>query len=158
MAEPRNRPAAAADRPEASPSDSAGSSKLRKSEWRAVRDRVTVVFDALAADGIVALHEAGQTQEDGFADCAEASDGRAGVIGFCFYTRQDAKRAKRARRLALAFWGAPGGDPEDMERVGTMVVAAFRRHGFVVQWDGTGATRPVVDLTVTRWRAGLPRH
>jgi hypothetical protein len=33
-----------------------------------------------------------------------------------------------------------------MQRVGSTVVAAFREHGFMVDWDGTGATRPVVVL------------
>jgi hypothetical protein len=63
--------------------------------------------------------------------------------------RPEWQAVKATRRLALAFWGAPDGSPHDMERVGTAVIAAFRAHGFAVDWDGTSATRPVVDLSDT---------
>jgi hypothetical protein len=124
--------------------------KMRRGQWRAAQERIGAVFDALSDAGIVALQDAGYTQEDGFSDCSEEYHDRggagAGLHGFCFYTKQDAGRAKRTSQLAVAFWGAPEGGPHDMERVGTMVVDAFRQRGIDVDWDGSGSTRPIVDL------------
>jgi hypothetical protein len=70
----------------------------------------------------------------------------AGLHGFCYYTRQDTKRAKRTGRLPLAFWAAPEGGPGDMERVGELIVRDFRDHGFIVNWNGSGNSRPIVDM------------
>lgn len=124
--------------------------KMKPEEWRAAKRRIDAVFDALSEQRLVALQDAGRTQSDGFSDCAEVSresGGRdAGLHGFCFYTRQDLNRAKRTGQLALAFWGAPGGRPKDMERVGRLIVEVFRGHGFEVDWDGSGGTRPTVYL------------
>lgn len=52
--------------------------------------RIGLVFDVLTDHGIVTMHEAGHTQEDGFTDRAEASEEQGGATGFCFYTKQDA--------------------------------------------------------------------
>lgn len=128
--------------------------RLRATQWRAADARIAAVFDTLTAAGIVALRDTGSSQEDGFAECAEAyrkgGGAAAGLHGFCYYTRQDTKRAKRTSRLPLAFWGAPQGEPSDMQRVGQLIVQAFRDHGFGVDWNGSGGTRPIVDLrTVT---------
>lgn len=100
---------------------------------------------ALSQSGLVALQDAGTTQEDGFSDCAEASRAHggldAGLRGFCFYTRQDLNRAKRTSQLTLAFWRAPDGAPQAMSQVGEHVVDAFRKNGFLVDWNGTPARR-----------------
>lgn len=124
--------------------------RMWAAQWRSAQARIRLVFDAPSDAGIVALQEAGYTQEDGFSDCTEAYHSRggadAGLHGFCFYTEQDAARAKRTSQLAMAFWGAPAGGSPDMERVGTIIVDAFRQHGFTVDWNGSGAERPIVDL------------
>src|SRR5690349_21025155 len=117
---------------------------------RDARARVAEVFGELSGAGIVALAGAGCTQQDGFCDCAEVFRARTAAgeqpHGLCFYTEQDAERAKRTGQLAVACWGAPEGAPADVERVAAAVVDAFRRHGFGVDWDGTSGTRPVVEL------------
>jgi bifunctional non-homologous end joining protein LigD len=124
--------------------------KLTAKQWRAVKTRIDAVFDALSAQGLVALQDAGYTQEDGFSDCSEEYRDRggqtAGVHGFCFYTRQDLLRAKRTSHLSLAFWGAPEGADRDMTRVGELIVKAFRDAGFSVEWNGSPAVRPTVYL------------
>jgi bifunctional non-homologous end joining protein LigD len=124
--------------------------RMRATQWRAAQARIKQVFGALSDAGIVALQEVGYTQEDGFSNCAEEYHSRggtgAGLHGFCFYTEQDATRAKRTSQLAMAFWGAPEGGSLDMERVGTMIVDAFRQRGFTVAWNGSSAQRPILDL------------
>jgi bifunctional non-homologous end joining protein LigD len=124
--------------------------KLQAAEWRAAKLHIDRVFDALSRSGVVALQDAGTTQEDGFSDCAEEFRARggigAGLHGFCYYTRQDLNRAKRSSQLPLAFWAAPDGAPEAMERVGQLVVDAFRKAGFIVDWNGSPSLRPTVYL------------
>ncbi|MEE1844104.1 ankyrin repeat domain-containing protein [Streptomyces sp. NPDC086796] len=131
--------------------------RLSRAEWRAAEKRIGAVLDGLGAVGFVALADAGTTQSDGFDDCSEAAgeragglddpDGPDGLVGFCYYTRQDAARARRTGHLLLAFWGAPDGSTRAMERAGGLVVGAFRGAGFRVRWNGTGDGRPSVDLT-----------
>lgn len=124
--------------------------KMTTAQWRAAKARIDEVFDVLTKAGLVTLQDAGQTQSDGFSDCAEVFRERggeaAGVHGFCFYTRQDLNRAKRSSQLSLAFWGAPKGADADMLRVGELIVEHFRKAGFEVRWNGAASMRPEVDL------------
>ena len=124
--------------------------KLSAAEWRTAKLHIDKVFDALSRSGLVALQRAGTTQEDGFSDCSEEFRARGGIgrglRGFCFYTLQDLNRARRTSQLSLAFWGAPDGAPEAMARVGQAVVDAFRKNGFIVDWNGSPGMRPTVYL------------
>lgn len=124
--------------------------QLGAAEWRAAKSRVEAVFARLSGCGLVALPGTGTTQEDGLADGLEEFRRRggsaAGLVGICFYTRQDASRARRTAELAVAFWGAPAGAPADCQRVGGLVVQAFRDHGCTVDWDGSPGMRPIVQL------------
>lgn len=124
--------------------------KLTAKEWRVVKARLDQVFDEMNQGGLVAVQDAGYTQEDGFSDCSQQFRERGGVAvglsGFCFYTRQDLNRGKRTSSLPLAFWGAPDGNDESMLRVGNKVVEIFRANGFTVDWSGSAATRPTVYL------------
>ena len=129
------------------------SKKMTAKQWGEAKVQIDSVFDDLSKNGLVTLQDAGYTQEDGFSDCAEVFQEHggkdAGLHGFCYYTRQDLNRAKRTSKLPLAFWGAPEGQPEDMERVGRLIVDAFRASGFSVAWDGSGGMRPTVYLHET---------
>jgi len=124
--------------------------KMSATEWRQMKTKLDAVFASLTAGGLVVLQDAGTTQEDGFADCAEAFRARggeaAGLTGFCFYTRQDLNRAKRTSQLALAFWAAPSGEHDAMVKVGRQVVDAFGKSGFAVNWDESPSMRPIVFL------------
>ena len=125
--------------------------RMTAKQWRNAKRRIDAVFDSLSADGLVTLHDAGYTQEDGFSDCAEEFRDRggedAGLHGCCFYTRQDLNRAKRTSQLSLAFCGAPDGADEDTKRVGEMIVGAFGMAGFSYEWNGSPSVRPTVYLT-----------
>lgn len=52
----------------------------------------------------------------------------------------------RSTEQALGVWGAPDGNPDATTRTAKLVVETFREHSFTVEWDGSGATRPVLDL------------
>lgn len=124
--------------------------KMRAADWRAAHAKIAAVFAGLEVQGIVTAHDAGLTQEDGLADTAElfiARGGReAGLVGLCFYTRQDLNRAKRSSDLALGFWAAPEGATAAMETVGRTIVDAFSAAGLPVEWSGSASSRPTVDL------------
>ena len=124
--------------------------KMTSAQWSAAKRRIDTVFDALTQAGLVTMHNAGTTQEDGFSDCAEEFRARGGVQanlqGFCFYSRQDLNCAKRTSQLPLSFWGSPEGAPKDMERVGKQIVDTFKNAGFRVDWNGTGNMRPTIYL------------
>ncbi len=124
--------------------------KMTNKLWHSTKRRISSILDQLSEVGLVTLQDAGYTQEDGLTDCAADFRDRggtdAGLQGICFYTRQDSERAKQTSQLTLAFWGAPAGQPKDMERVGWLIVNAFQENGFTVDWDGSGGTRPTVYL------------
>ncbi len=124
--------------------------KLSATEWRAAKTHLDQVFQALSQSKLIVIQDAGTTQEDGFSDCNEAFQAQGGVdsglLGFCFYTRQDLNRAKRTSQLPLAFWGAPDGATYSMLGVGHLVVDTFRKFGFTVDWNDSPNTRPTVYL------------
>ncbi|WMD20980.1 ankyrin repeat domain-containing protein [Achromobacter seleniivolatilans] len=124
--------------------------KLTAAQWRAAQAKLDTLFETLTQAGLVALQDTGTTQSDGFSDCAEIFHERgglsAGVLGFCFYTRQDRNRAKREGRLDLAFWGAPDGEYADMLKVGDLIVSAAEAAGLPVTWHRSAAKRPSVLL------------
>lgn len=124
--------------------------KMRAADWRAAHARITAVFARLEDQGIVTVQDVGLTQEDGFTDTAqqfiERGGMEAGLVGLCFYTRQDLNRAKRSSDLSLGFWAGPVGASAAMEQVGRRIVDAFTAAGLAVDWDGSAAHRPTVDL------------
>lgn len=132
--------------------------KLTAAEWRVAEEKLHQVFEQMNKVGVVALQDAGYTQEDGFSDCSQKFHERggsdAGLIGICFYTRQDQNRAKRTSLLSLGFWGAPDGNDESMIQVGRKVVEIFTANGFLVDWRGSAGSRPAVYLRHLSRRVG----
>lgn len=124
--------------------------KLNAPEWRVVQGHLNQAFHALEQLGIVTLQDAGTTQDDGFSDSSDIFRQRggveAGLIGICFYTRQDLNRAKRTSQLSLAFWGAPAGALDDMLHIGRLITQTFAEHGFILDWNGSASMRPIIFL------------
>lgn len=110
-------------------------------------DRLDAVCDALEADGIMALQNAGYTQENGLDDVAqfyrEAGGERSGFDGFCFYHGQDLERVMESGELWLTF-GHMDGDNAKGVAVGQRIKATFEAAGFEVGWDGSIHTRLLV--------------
>lgn len=114
-----------------------------KKTWPATTDcdRLDAAFEALAQRGVIALHNAGYTQSDGYSNVREAygdAPDRARIVGYCFYHGQDLARAVEGGGLFLAF-GPMDARTEDTEgpRVGRLVIEALQHAGLQVQWDGT---------------------
>lgn len=112
-------------------------------QWPEVTDvdRLDQAFAGIARRGVIAMHDAGLTQSDGYDDFLSACERRPNphaVIGYCFYTRQDLEGAIRGRGLYLAFGPS---DPKDEATVGVdvgrIIVEEVRHAGLRVEWEGS---------------------
>jgi len=103
------------------------------------------VFKSLMKRGIVALHYAGYTQSDGFADCNEMAEWLdekgENIVGCCFYTAQDLERIlyNDSAMLYLSF-GNYFEKPTAIE-VGQIIADELVEIGFCVEWDKTAETK-----------------
>ena len=136
-----------ADAMRAAIADELSRKTVAEQNWPAITDcdRLDAVFAVLNTQGICALQNTGLTQSDGIEDIRAASAG-GGYHGYCFYHGQDLERAVAGQGLYLAFGPIkPGGDGL---AVGEAVRAALEARAFVIEWDGTTATRifiPAID-------------
>ena len=110
-------------------------------------DRLARVFDQLNSSGIIALHNAGYTRQDGESDCGHIySELKAEGIstrGFCFYHAQDLERVIEGDELYLAF-GSFEADSAAVAAIGEEIIKALAAHGFENKWDHTADTRIAV--------------
>lgn len=124
---------------------------LTKSRWSSARRKINKVFQSLESQKIVCLQSAGFTQSDGIEDCEKIVSSRGGlkkskIVGYCFYTKQDRQSAMETGEMMLSIWGAPKGGKRATVKIGKLVVAAFEKQGFEIEWLGTTEFRPSVIL------------
>lgn len=115
-------------------------------------DRLEAAFEALDARGVIALHNAGYTMQDGLSDVAEALHERAGaahLAGYCFYHQQDVEAALEEDALFLAF-GDMHGDADQSRAVAQSVVDVLQAHGFAVVWPGDVHAR--IKIEPFKWQ------
>ena len=123
------------------------SAKLEdETSWPTVTDwdRLDAAFAAMEAAGIIALHQAGTEQSDGWTEVAEvyhvAGYEASGAIGFCFYHQQDVEIAIKGYGLTLSFGDIDGdllmADPVKAVAIGQRVVAELDKVGFHTVWNG----------------------
>lgn len=116
-------------------------------------DRLDRAFAALRARHIIALHDAGDCQEDGFELC-DAAFGRltepeqAKLIGYCFYHGQDTTRAIEGAGLGLTYCPIgpiqSDGDAEGIA-LGRCICDELERAGLTVVWSGDFQDRILVS-------------
>ena len=117
-------------------------------------DRLDQAFDELNRSGIIALHNAGYTQSDGFSDCVEVyhQRGKRGIRGYCFYHGQDVERAVDGQGLTIAYGDLDDDDTKSAE-IGREVKASLERHGLAVEWNGDSKVR--LELPSIDWKRRL---
>src|SRR5262245_63322817 len=82
--------------------------RTEQPSWPAVTDcdRLDQAFASLQAEEILALHNAGLTPSEGIDEMSEryyaAGGAASGIIGYCFYHRQDMEYALNDGELGLA--------------------------------------------------------
>ncbi len=122
--------------------------KMDNKNWKLVKKTIAQVFLKLENKGLIAIPSAGNTQDDGFLACSEIYRKHSNpktISGFCFYTKQDAKRAQKTSILFLGYGGTDGKD-ESTEKVGRLIVATFEQANFNVKWNGKASDRPSIYL------------
>ena len=114
--------------------------------WPAVTDwdRIDAAFRALERQGVIALHTAGFTQQDGLDDVVEvyheAGGPTSGYAGHCFYTEQDQRRAVDGTGMYIGFGHLSGDDAKGVA-VGHLLRAALEAECLNIDWDGTIESR-----------------
>lgn len=120
--------------------------------------RLTAAFEALTAQGIIAIEKAGWDTSESwyrFHDIVAAwrEQGAVSTLrGGCFYHEQDLTRAINEGRLWIGFGHVEEGH-ELAAALGQEIVEELRRHGLTVQWNGNPETRPEVALKWQRRHA-----
>lgn len=118
-----------------------------KKEWPKITDcdRLDTAFAALQKRGILALHNAGYTQSDGYDDFLAAlarHPNKSSIVGYCFYHGQDVERAIQGGGLYFAFGPVdPKAEENEGPKIGSTVRDELERAGLHVDWDGTFAKR-----------------
>jgi hypothetical protein len=132
--------------------------RVEEAGWPATTDwdRLDAVFEALNDSGLIALHRAGATLQEGQQEVVETWRGRRDarrVVGFAFYHAQDVERAAATGELWIAY-GVVEGSPETPETIALRVVGAMRRAGFRVDAPPDPDTR--IRVTGLDWRKRSP--
>ncbi|MCI0700346.1 MAG: hypothetical protein L0241_04630 [Planctomycetia bacterium] len=121
-------------------------------------DRLDQLFSALREQGILAVHDAGYTQSEGWEDAFEVyrDEGgkRSGITGLCFHTTQDMESAIDGDGLWLAY-GHISGDGRKGVVIGRRLRASCEEFGFAVEWNGSVKTR--ILLKGFRWQRRGPK-
>lgn len=114
-----------------------------KETWPEVTDcdRLDKAFDEMNSRGVIALQNAGYTQDDGCVECREIYQchyDKASVVGYCFYHEQDLERAVVGGGLHFGFGPIDPKDEQTIGReVGNIVREELEKAGLKVDWDGT---------------------
>lgn len=106
-------------------------------------------FDSLMKCGIVALHYAGYTQSDGFADCNEVAawleEKGQKVIGCCFYTQQDLEHILQWNDTPFYISFGNYFENPTAEEIGQIIVSELKAVGFCVKWNETAETKIAIE-------------
>lgn len=120
-------------------------------------DRLDAVFQALDKSGILALHNAGNTQSDARSDAGEAWHARggpkSGLRGFVFYHGQDLERVIDDGQLYVGY-GVVEGTKEQAVEIAREASAALSKAGFAVTVPATADERIVI--TGIDWKKRSP--
>jgi len=136
--------------------DKAYSDRLKEqSTWPTVTDfeKLVKAFDKLNSSGIVALHNAGMTKQDGEEDSGEIYEDllKKGIKtkGFCYYHWQDIERVVDDSHLYIGFGDFNNCDNDALE-IGKQVASTLESQGFKLNWDKTVSTR--IEITNIKWQ------
>jgi hypothetical protein len=113
------------------------------------RELLYEAFAALSERGILAVHEVGFDQGDGFDEVYQlARETIPRPAGYCFYHSQDADTARAGRGLYLAYGTFSGLDSGECF-VAAAIIDELKRWNFDVDWNGSAKQR--ILLPSFRW-------
>lgn len=116
-------------------------------------DRLLAAFDNLLRRKIVALHNAGYTQQDALYDVKEVwedlEDADTHPVGYCFYHGQDIERALEDNVLCIGFYGKKENNDKEAIMIGNTIVGVLKDAGFTVNWNNTASKR--IEIRDFNW-------
>ena len=119
-------------------------------------DKITQAFDKLNSTGIISLHNAGVTRQDGEGDCEEIYEDLKlkGITakGFCYYHWQDIERVVDDGNLFIGFGDFKKNDKDALE-IGNQIALTLESFGLKLEWDKTINTR--IKITNLKWQKRL---
>jgi hypothetical protein len=123
--------------------------------WEAVTDfdKLVQAFDKLNSNGIISLHNAGMTKQDGEGDCEDIyqEQKKNGIVakGFCYYHWQDIKRVVDDGNLFIGFGDFKNND-KDALAIGNQIASTLESFGLKLNWDKTINTR--IEIINLKWQ------
>ena len=106
------------------------------------------VFNNLASQDIVAIHNCGYDIEEGVGDAFELfvhlTNNKFNPIGFCFYTFEDIEEAIFDNKLRITFGDFENNIDKAVE-IGNTVAENLKEENFNIGWDGTVNNQIVID-------------
>jgi hypothetical protein len=134
--------------------------KLREeADWppRTDWDRLDSAFVVLRANGVIALHDAGVTQADAFAEVAAEYQMRkevgVGSEGFVFYGDEDITAALAGESLYLTF-GAFQNRMENTPVIAEQIIETLAKKGLRATWSGDIGKKMLI--TPFEWQKRSP--
>lgn len=114
-------------------------------------NKLEKVFEALAAEDIVAIHNCGFDIEEGVADAFELfvhlKNNKFNPEGFCFYTFEDVEDAIWDDKLKITFGDFEGSEEKALE-IGK-IVAKCLSQDFSIDWDET--INEQIEISPFKW-------
>lgn len=132
---------------------------IQQASWPATTDfdRLVRSFDLLNSNGIIALHNAGNTRDEGIDDASdiqkELTIKNISCRGFCCYDTQDVDAAIDGNCLYLTF-GHFNEKGNGCIQIGNEINATLQRCGFKTKWDQTCDARIRIEPFVWQKRFG----
>lgn len=115
-------------------------------------NKLEKVFEALAGQDIVAVHNCGFDIEEGVGDAFELyvhlRNNKFNPVGFCFYTFEDVEEAIEKNKLKITF-GDFENDEKKALKIGDIVAGSLKSEGFSIVWDGTINNQ--IELNPFKW-------
>ena len=106
------------------------------------------VFNNLASQDIVAIHNCGYDIEEGVGDAFELfvhlTNNKFNPIGFCFYTFEDIEEAIFDNKLRITFGDFENNMDKAVE-IGNTVAENLKEENFNIDWDGTVNNQIVIN-------------
>ena len=113
-----------------------------------------MLFDELNKDGIVSLHKAGYTRQDGEGDCMaiieELEALEIKTKGYCYYHTQDLERAIGEEKMLFIGYDSYNREDELAKEVAHKIVETLKQHGLHPKWNGSLDSR--IEILNLDWK------
>ena len=130
--------------------------KTKSLTWEKPTDfeKLVKAFDELIEVGIVSLHKAGYTRQDGEGDCIEIIDELQAlgikVMGYCYYHTQDLERAIGDEKMLFVGYDSYNHNDELATEVAEKIVKVLNQHGLNARWNGSLNSR--IEIQDIDWK------